>query len=68
MPVPIGHDPGMPRPSRRLLQDIGDFVIPWGVGLFLVLTVVDEQATPTSWLPLSLGVILAVLQGAAPRR
>jgi signal transduction histidine kinase len=52
---------------RRHLQRLADIAIPWGVGLLLVLTVVDEQATPTTWPLLIIGVALATVQGAALR-
>jgi signal transduction histidine kinase len=54
-------------PCRGQLERVADFAIPWGVGLFLVLVVVDERATPTDWPLLAAGVVLAVVQGAALR-
>lgn len=57
----------MPRASPRLLRRPADIAIPWGVGVFLVLVVVDKQATPTWVLPLSLGVAAGVVQGLALR-
>ncbi|MQA73305.1 MAG: sensor histidine kinase, partial [Solirubrobacterales bacterium] len=57
----------MRAPSRRHLERLANIVIPWGVGLFLVLVVLDEQATPTSWPALLLGLALAVVQGGALR-
>ncbi len=52
-------------PSRRQLARLGDWAIPWGVGLLLVLTAIDEYATPTWWSLLVLSVALAVVQSAA---
>ena len=63
----IRDDRRMAVPTRRQLQRIADFAIPWGVGALLVLSVMDEQATPTSWLPLVIGVVLAVVQAVALR-
>jgi signal transduction histidine kinase len=51
-------------PSRRQLTRFADVVIPWGVGLILILSAIDEYATPTSWLPLVATVALAAVQGA----
>jgi signal transduction histidine kinase len=65
-PRPIRHDGVMRLPSRRRLARVADYAIPWGVGTFLVMVVVDEVATPTTW-ALLLGVALAVIQGAALR-
>jgi signal transduction histidine kinase len=42
-----------------------DVLIPWGVGGFLVLTAIDEYATPTWWPLLLLSIGLAAVQGAA---
>jgi signal transduction histidine kinase len=53
--------------SERLFQRIADFAVPWGVGAFLALVVLDEQAEPNSSLLVLLGVGLAILQGGALR-
>jgi signal transduction histidine kinase len=57
----------MRRPSRRQLGRLGDFAVPWGVGLFLALVAMDERATPTSWPLFLVGVALAIAQGLALR-
>ena len=51
----------MRRPSRRHLQRVLDYAIPWGVGLFLGLVVLDyaEYELP--------GILLAAVSGAALR-
>jgi signal transduction histidine kinase len=49
---------------RRALR-LADTLVPWGVGLFLILVAMDEQATPTTWWRLLLGILLAIVQGAA---
>src|SRR4051794_12617127 len=66
-PRPIRHDGVMRLTSRRRLARVADFAIPWGVGIFLALVVVDDVATPTTWWALLLGVALAAVQGAALR-
>lgn len=55
----------MRRPSRRLLGRIADVTIPWGVGLFLVLVVLEEGKHNDSSALILLGIALAVAQGAA---
>lgn len=57
----------MRRPSRRELGRLGDFAIPWGVGLLLGFVVVDPDAPPRSWLAVVLGVLLGIALGAALR-
>ncbi len=57
----------MRRPSRRLLGRIADVTIPWGVGLFLVLVVLEEGKHNDSSALILLGIALAVAQGAALR-
>jgi hypothetical protein len=42
-------------------------LIPWGVTAFLVLTAIDEYASPTWWSLLLLSCGLAVVQGVALR-
>jgi signal transduction histidine kinase len=54
----------MRRPSRRQLARLVDVAIPWGVGLFLVLVVLEELESGSS-LELALGLILAAVQGTA---
>ena len=61
----MGHDRRVRLPSRRQLARLGDWAIPWGVGLLLVLTAIDEYATPTWWSLLVLSIALAVVQSAA---
>jgi signal transduction histidine kinase len=55
----------MRRPSRRLLGRIADVAIPWGVGLFLALVVLEEGKHNDSSAVVLLGLALAVAQGAA---
>jgi hypothetical protein len=47
-----------------LLQRLADIAIPWGVGLFLVLIVLDESERLSTSLVI-LGVVLGIVQGAA---
>ena len=54
----------MRRPSRRKLTRLVDIAIPWGVGLFLALVVLEELERPSPFL-LTLGLVLAAVQGAA---
>jgi signal transduction histidine kinase len=51
------------------LRRIADFAIPWGVGVFLVLVALDEDPDlePSFGLGEEIGVLLAVVQGAALR-
>jgi signal transduction histidine kinase len=53
------------RPSRRQLQRVADYAIPWGVGIFLVLVVLDEHdargfADGLALLALALAVVQAL--------
>jgi signal transduction histidine kinase len=52
------------RSPRPRLDRLADIAIPWGVGLFLVLIVLEESERLSSGLVV-LGVILGVVQGAA---
>ena len=54
-------------PSRSSLEAVGDFVIPWGVGLFYVLVTLGDEDVSRPWPELSLGLALAVVQGTALR-
>jgi signal transduction histidine kinase len=54
----------MHRP-RDLLGRLADIAIPWGVGLFLSLLVLDEGSEGLSSPLVVLGVVLGVVQGAA---
>ena len=54
-------------PSRSQVTGLVDRLIPWAVGVFLVLTAIDEYATPTWWSLLVLSVALAVVQAVALR-
>src|SRR3954451_3670289 len=63
----MGHDAVMRLPSGRTLARVADYAIPWGVGIFLALVVMDEVATPTTWWEFVLGLALAAIQGAALR-
>jgi signal transduction histidine kinase len=54
------------RRPRDLLGRLADIAIPWGVGLFLSLLVLDESERLSSLLVV-LGVVLGVVQGAALR-
>jgi signal transduction histidine kinase len=60
----IGHDLRMRR--RRILGRIADVLIPWGVGLFLVLVALDEGRSDPSAVTLA-AIALAVAQGVALR-
>lgn len=63
----IRDDPGMHRLARWRIAPVVDVLLPWLVGFFLVLVVVDERATPTDWPLLLLGVALALVQAGALR-
>jgi signal transduction histidine kinase len=52
---------------RARLARIADFLIPWGVGLFLVLLVVDESSEGLAPAATVAGVILGAVQGLALR-
>ncbi len=54
----------MRRPSRRKLTRLVNIAVPWGVGLFLALVVLEELESESSLL-LVLGLVLAAVQGAA---
>jgi hypothetical protein len=54
------------RSPHPRLERLADIAIPWGVGLFLVLIVLEESERLSSALVV-LGVILGVVQGAALR-
>ena len=60
----MGHDLAMRR--RRHLARFADFMIPWGVGLFLVLVVLDEGRHDSSAVTLT-GLGLVVVQAIALR-
>jgi signal transduction histidine kinase len=62
--VSIREDRGVRGTWRRRLSRIGDFVIPWGVGILIALTILDERK-PNDWLDLTLAVSLAAVQGGA---
>lgn len=57
----------MRRPSSRLLQQLANIAIPWGVGLFLVLVALDIGRRVEGPGLVLLGLVLAVAQGAALR-
>jgi signal transduction histidine kinase len=57
----------MRRPSRRQLGRVADFAIPWGVGLWLALMVVDEESEGLGLGLFLLGLALAAVQGVALR-
>jgi signal transduction histidine kinase len=50
----------------RRLSRIGDYLIPWGVGILIALTILDERQ-PNDWLDLALAVGLGGVQGGALR-
>jgi signal transduction histidine kinase len=54
------------RSAQRLLSRVADEAIPWGVGLFLALLVLDESERLSTPLVI-LGVVLGLVQGAALR-
>jgi signal transduction histidine kinase len=63
--VPVmGHDSGMPR--RRVFARVADVLIPWGVGFFLVLVVLDEGRDDSSAVTL-IGIALVLAQAVALR-
>ena len=49
----------------RRLARIGDALVPWAVAIFLMMVVIDEQASPTTWSRLIIGWALAIVSGAA---
>ena len=51
--------------NRRWFQRLADIAIPWGVGLFYVLVVLGDEYDER--VPTGIGLLLAVLQGAALR-
>jgi signal transduction histidine kinase len=51
---------------RRRLGRVADYLIPWGIGLFLVLVALDEGRGDPSWVTLT-AIVLAVVQGVALR-
>jgi signal transduction histidine kinase len=53
--------------ARRVLARAADIAIPWLVGLFLALVVVDESSEGLAAPLVILGVVLGVVQGAALR-
>ena len=55
------------RSAQRKLSRVADVAIPWGVGLFLVLLVVDESSEGLATPLTILGVVLGIVQGAALR-
>jgi signal transduction histidine kinase len=61
----IRHDRVM-HSAQRLLSRVADVAIPWGVGLFLALLVLDESERLSTPLVI-LGVVLGLAQGAALR-
>jgi signal transduction histidine kinase len=63
----IGHDRAVRVPSRSQIAGLAGRLIPWGVGALLVLTAIDEYATPTWWSLLVLSIALAVVQAVALR-
>jgi signal transduction histidine kinase len=60
----MGHDSRMRR--RRVFARVADVLIPWGVGLFLVLVVLDEGQHDSSAVTL-IGIGLVVAQSVALR-
>jgi signal transduction histidine kinase len=54
-------------PTRTQLGRLADFAIPWGVGLFLFLVVLDESSEGLAFPLVILGAVLAAVQGAALR-
>jgi signal transduction histidine kinase len=54
-------------PTRTQLGRFADFAIPWGVGLFLFLVVLDESSEGLAFPLVILGAVLAAVQGAALR-
>jgi signal transduction histidine kinase len=52
--------------SRKRLSRVGDFLIPWGVGILTALSVLDEQ-NPNGWFELGLAVALGAVVGGALR-
>jgi len=60
----MGHDSGM---RRRRLARFADFAIPWGVGLFLILVVLDEGQREDSSAVVIAGLAIVVVQSVALR-
>src|SRR5215207_2427419 len=52
----------MRRPLRTRLERFADYAVPWGVGIFLAMVVLDEEASPAL-----LALALAAVQGVALR-
>jgi signal transduction histidine kinase len=59
------HDRGVRRPLSTRLRRLGSASVPWAVAIFLVLVVDEELRTPQFDLAGELGVLLAIVQGAA---
>jgi signal transduction histidine kinase len=51
---------------RKRLSRAGDFLIPWGVGVLIALSILEDQQ-PNGWFDLGLAVGLGALQGGALR-
>jgi signal transduction histidine kinase len=51
---------------RSRLSRIGDYLIPWGVGILIALTILDERQ-PNDWFDLVLAISLGAVQGGALR-
>ena len=64
----MGHHRLVRFPSRKRLLRIGDALIPIGVGLFLVLIMLEEYDSTRREVVLLLGVPVSVLQAAALTR
>jgi signal transduction histidine kinase len=60
----MGHDSTMRR--RRLLARFADFAVPWGVGLFVALVVLDEGRRDPSGVTLA-ALVIVVVQSVALR-
>ena len=52
--------------ARRRLSRVGDFVIPWGVGVLIALTILEERQ-PNDLVDLGIAIGLGGLQGTALR-
>ena len=61
----IGHDSGMPRSRRRALLNFASNAVPWVVGAFLILVVLDEGTREASSLEVLTGMVLATIQAIA---
>jgi signal transduction histidine kinase len=58
-------DRGVRRPLRSRLRRFGSALIPWAVGLFLLLVVGDEEPSRSGFDTQEIAIVLAIVQGVA---